>query len=357
MIELKHQGTLRYVLTSSYTHRGFHTFIPGLLQGLKRVYILKGAPGSGKSSFIRFIGEHMSEQGYEVEFWISAVDAVSPDGVYIPQLNAAVINGSLSLPIDPRYPGVRDVLINLEEFWDEQKIDGQQAEIIELVDQMESCLQQVTAQLQEAAAIYEEAKDIYASCVDEAQLQELIGELADQILKNGALERHYFARAFTADGLVNYMNEVSAECKRRYIFKGPVGSGKTYIIEALVQQARRKGYRLEYYHCGLQPDKVDMVIISDLQVALIKAGEMDFLLRPWDVVIDVGDYLTAGDTEEFRARYSEEIRRYEAYLWNAQQEMEKFNDASRRMKKIFTSATDFARLEGRIQEVLLEMKR
>ncbi|HHW60394.1 MAG TPA: hypothetical protein GX404_00640 [Syntrophomonadaceae bacterium] len=357
MIELKHQGTLRYVLTSSYTHQGFHTFIPGLLQGLKRVYILKGAPGSGKSFFIRFIGEHLSEQGYDVEFWMSALDAVSPDGVYIPQLDTAVVNGSLPLPIDPRYPGVRDVLINLEEFWNEQKIDGQQAKVIELVDQMESCLHQVTAQLQEAVAVYEVAKNIYTPCVDKKKLQDLIGELADQILQNGAVERHYFARAFTADGLVNYMNEVSAECKRRYIFKGPPGSGKGFVIEALAQQARNKGHHLEYYHCGLQPEKIDMLIIRDLQVALIKAGEMDLLLRPWDVVVDLGSFLNAYDTEELRIRHSEEIRRYEVSLWNAQQEMEKLNDASRRMQKIFTSATDFARLEARIEEVLQEIKR
>jgi len=73
------RGKVRYVLTSSHTSQGFHTFIPELLREIPKIYILKGAPGSGKSTFIRLLGESLSEQGYEVEFWISAADPVSPE--------------------------------------------------------------------------------------------------------------------------------------------------------------------------------------------------------------------------------------------------------------------------------------
>ena len=72
------RGKVRYVLTSSNTSQGFHTFLPELLQGVLKIFVLKGAPGSGKSTFMRLLGESFSEQGYEVELWVSAADPVSP---------------------------------------------------------------------------------------------------------------------------------------------------------------------------------------------------------------------------------------------------------------------------------------
>lgn len=352
---MKKQGSIRYVFASSYTEEGFQTFIPRLMQGLKKVYILKGAPGSGKSTFIRLLGERMSEQGYEVEFWVSAVDAVSPDGVFIPQLDLAVVNGSLPIPIEPLYPGVRDELIYLGDLWNREEVNRQQGDIVQLIDDMQACRARITERLQAAAQARQGMKDIHAPFIDEFSLQALIGELADQILTNGPKERHYFAEAFTVDGMVNYINELSTGCKRRYIFKGPPGSGKSHVIQAIADQARDKGYYLEYYHCGLQPADVDMLIICDLQVALIEAGDLDLPLRPWDVVVDMNRCLSGSDTEELQMRSNEERRLYEASLVKAQQEMETLSSTVKRIKKIYSSAMDFTQLEKKIEAVIQEL--
>ena len=131
------RGKVRYVLTSSNTSHGFRTFLPELLQGVAKVFVLKGAPGTGKSTFIRLLGESFSDQGYEVEFWVSADDPVSPEGVFIPQLKAAVVNGSLSSPIDPSYPGVTRDIIYLGDYWDKNILQDYSQEIINLYEEHE----------------------------------------------------------------------------------------------------------------------------------------------------------------------------------------------------------------------------
>ena len=118
------RGNTRYGFVSSFTNLGFKTFIPDLVVGIKKVFILKGAPGTGKSTFIRLVGEALSEQGYDIEYWVSSLDPVRPDGVYSPQLDTAVINGSLSIPVDPQYPQVRDIMINLSEYSEGIAVDG-----------------------------------------------------------------------------------------------------------------------------------------------------------------------------------------------------------------------------------------
>jgi len=197
------RGLTLYVFTSSHTSQGFCTFIPELIQGLEKVYILKGAPGTGKSTFIRMIGEIMAEQGFEAEFWISAFDAVTPDGVYLPQLSRAVINGSLPESIDPYYPGVKEIMINLGDFCDPDLLEEHRQDIIALVDEILSSRQQVYKVLKEAGRVKTEIRRINAQFMNMEKLGQLTRQLTTEILENQPGEKHYFAGILTAEGFVD----------------------------------------------------------------------------------------------------------------------------------------------------------
>jgi len=354
---VNHQGLIRYVFASSHTSQGFYTFIPELISGLGKVYILKGAPGSGKATFIRMMGELMSEQGFAVEFWISAMDSVSPDGVYIPQLDLAIINGSLPLSIEPRYPGVRDLVINLDDYWDRDSIEKQCKEIVELVDQAERYRQQAYHQLKEAVRVKEEIRQINSLHLNMDKLVQLQKQLASAILDNQAGEKHYFAEAFTADGRVNYMHELSKACQKRYIFKGPAGSGKSLLINELAHEAKTKGYFLEYYHWGLEVDGLAMVIIRNLQIALIEAGSLEIPLKTWDQVIDLTLYLDTGSGLNLNEAVSVNYRNLESSLLEAQQELSQCQQSQRELKKIYSSAMDFSALDRIRQGLLAEIRK
>ncbi len=352
---MNNRGTTRYVFTSSFTSQGFYSFIPQLVNGLEKVYILKGAPGSGKSTFIRMLGEVMSQQGYDVEFWVSSVDPVTPDGVYIPQLGAAVINGSLPEPIDPRYPGVREIIINLGEYWDRAIIQKNYREIVEQVDRIEKFQTQASNILKEASWAKEEIRKVNAAHLNIEKIEQLIQNLSAEIIENRPGEKHYFAGVITDDGLVDYIDELSSDCKKRYIFKGPTGSGKSTVINELVREAKQKGYFLEYYHCGLEIDHLVMVVIRNLQLALIEPGHAEIVIKQGDTVVDMAQYLDSYDSDDIAIKTSEAFRRYESLLLQAQQEMENMRLSTREVKKIYTSAMDFERLDRKRQEIADEI--
>lgn len=345
-------GEIRYVLTSSNTKQGFHTFIPDLIQGLRKIYILKGAAGSGKSTFIRLLGESLSEKGYEIEFWISALDPVSPDGVYIPRLGTAVINGSLPQPIDPRYPGATGHIIYLGDYRNGKDLNTKTREIIDLIDRQEEQNAKAFEVLRTASQAREEVKKVARDSLSMANIRKLIEELASELLREQPGERHYFASAVTADGMVNYIDEISYECKRRYILTGPSGSGKSLVITELARMAREKGYFLEYYHCGFDLESIVMVIIRNLQLALIDGGNMDLSIKPWDIVIDMVGYLENYDAEAAAIKCSEAYRNYESLLLEAEVKLENAHATLKELKKIFTPFMDFEQLDRKRQEVL-----
>ena len=349
------QGATRYVFASSYTSQGYYTFIPDLVSGLGKVFILKGAPGSGKSTFIRLLGEVMLLQGYDVEFWVSSLDPVTPDGVYIPQLDAAVINGSLPQPIDPKYPGVRETIINLGEYWDQGMVEQKFEEIIARVDRIDKFKMQTVNLLKEASWAKEEIRKANAAHLNMGMLEELINHLSAEIMENRPGEKHYFAGVITNDGLVDYIDELSGGCKKRYIFKGPPGSGKSTVMNGLIREAKQRGYFLEYYHCGLEVDFLVMVVIRNLQLALIEAGHVEIVSRQGDTVVDMTRYLDNCDADSESISDFEAYRRLEALLLQAQQELENIRQSTREVKKIYTAAMDFERLDRKRQEIANEI--
>jgi energy-coupling factor transporter ATP-binding protein EcfA2 len=351
------RGKLRYVFASSNTSQGFYTFIPELITGLARVYILKGAAGSGKSTFIRLLGEALYEQGYEVEFWVSATDGSSLDGVYIPQLRSAVVNGSLPTPVDPEYPGSKAEIINLGTYWDKEVIDGNRHHIEVQAEIFHRHHIEAISALKGAARLKEEVKKIAASRLNMEKINNLVEKLAGDIMENQAAEKHYFASVVTAEGMINYLDEISTGCRKRYIFKGPTGSGKSTVIREVAERARQRGYLLEYYHCGIDVDNIVMVIVPNLQLALIDAGNIEIGIKPWDITIDMNICLDNDKIDYNDGKLNENMRSIESMLLAAQNELQAADGAIKQIKKIYSAAMDFEALDNRRNEVREEITR
>lgn len=354
---MNNRGNIGYVFASSNTSQGFYTFIPDLIADLKQVYILKGATGSGKSTFIRLLGESISEQGYEVEFWISAADGLSPDGVFIPQLKAAIVNGSLPQPIDPGYPAGREVIINLGEYGNKGTIDFNSREIAQLVEEFKRYSDQAGRSLRNASRVKKNIKKVVSGHLNIEKLDKLVQELSAEIMENRDREKHYFASAVTAEGMINYVDGISSDCSKRYIFRGPSGSGKSTIINEIAARARQRGYMLEFYHCGLETEDIVMVIIRNLQLALVDANHVEVAAKPWDIIIDMTTCLDNYDQDTVNAQTSEFHRNFEALMLQAQEELEQAGDAVKEIKKIYAAVMDFERLDQKREEIREEISR
>ena len=56
--------------------------------------VLKGGPGVGKSTMMKRIGQAMEERGEQVEYLYCSGDPKSLDGVHIPRIRVAVVDGT-----------------------------------------------------------------------------------------------------------------------------------------------------------------------------------------------------------------------------------------------------------------------
>ena len=75
---------------------GFYSLYDQLLEPeqAETIYILKGGPGCGKSSLMRWVAQAMEEKGASVEYIACSGDPDSLDAVVFPALNTAIVDGT-----------------------------------------------------------------------------------------------------------------------------------------------------------------------------------------------------------------------------------------------------------------------
>lgn len=78
------------------TPSGFYSLYDQLIDPdeARRVYLLKGGPGCGKSSLMRRVAQAMEEKGASVEYIACSGDPDSLDAVVFPALNTAIVDGT-----------------------------------------------------------------------------------------------------------------------------------------------------------------------------------------------------------------------------------------------------------------------
>lgn len=95
---------------------GFASLYDNFPGGRAMLHIIKGCPGNGKSNFMRRIGRAAEGHGHDVEYILCSGDPDSLDGVYIPALRQAWVDGTAPHVIEPSVFGASGDYVNLGRF-------------------------------------------------------------------------------------------------------------------------------------------------------------------------------------------------------------------------------------------------
>lgn len=90
-------GKVKKVFPGGNTGYGFYSLYDNINPNpgeVNAIFIMKGGPGVGKSSFMRWIGQQMRERGYDIEEHNCSSDNGSLDGVKIPAIGVSLIDGT-----------------------------------------------------------------------------------------------------------------------------------------------------------------------------------------------------------------------------------------------------------------------
>lgn len=298
-----HKGKIIRVFPGVNTPEGFRSFAGDALQPLQRVFIIKGGPGCGQSSLIGVVARSMVERGYDVELWQGTLSPDAAEGVVIPHLGVAVVDGSAFDPIEPQYPGVRDEIINLGEYWNRQQLRRHCDEIRQLTDDLADSIGNIWHRLGECAGARRRLRQIYGGALSEAELMRICRGLAEEIFGEQQLRiRRFFSGAVGIDGWESTAQQLSSACRRRWLVYGPSGEAVSAALEEMQRQAVSRGHNVDLYYSCFRPDQLEMVIIPGASVALIDSSLPDLEPMLCDRLLKLADLPGEDAAEEDAAR-------------------------------------------------------
>jgi len=268
------KGKVRNMFSGGNTSKGFFSRFDQIIshRDARRIFVLKGGPGTGKSTFMKNISEIMTDQGYDTEHMHCSSDSRSLDAVVIPKLKVALVDGTAPHVIDPKVPGAVDEIINLGEFWSSPALVEKRDEIMKIGNEISSFFQRAYRYLKAACYIYEDSSVLYGSAMDTAGLnsiaREFTGMLFDEFPPAGrpGRQRSLFASAITPDGPVSYVDDLMT-LDNIYVFEGFPGSGTDLVLERIKTAAVERGFDVEVFYCGFDPEKPEHLIIPELNTA------------------------------------------------------------------------------------------
>ena len=239
------------------TPKGFYSYYDYILKSheAKRIIVLKGGPGTGKSTFMKRIAKHLEALGYETELLHCSSDPNSLDGVCARDIGFLILDGTSPHIVDPKCPGAVDEIINLGECWDKSGILKHKDEIIETNEKISSLFQKAYMYLKSAKSLEKEEVST------QYELEELTKELCiNKISSKKGFERKAFLSAITPVGRVDYSD--TFEKKADMVYK--VKNSKTFM-NGLKDQFTNNGYDIRTFYSPMSPDeKIDHIYANGI---------------------------------------------------------------------------------------------
>lgn len=246
---------------------GFYSLYDGFTDAyLDHLYILKGGPGCGKSTFMKKLGAACEDEGHFVEYIHCSGDPDSLDGVYIPALHTAYVDGTSPHVIEPKFAGSQASYINMGAFYDLAALGERREEIARLTAEYKSHYARAFRLLSGVAALGgvklpEEALLTAAKRARGLIRREIRGGGDGRVLKR-------FLSAYTCAGPMAFFETVPALAGRVFVLDNDLGLAGL-VIEAAAQEAQERGIDMIRCQSPLRPDRTEHLIMPGLGLALV----------------------------------------------------------------------------------------
>lgn len=301
----------RHFFVYGNTAQGFINKLLSNLQGVDRLFIIRGRPGTGKACVMPLMAAECEKTGCQLEYLHCPTAPDTYDGIIIPEKKLAVIDGT-----DLHYtklitsdPAVR--YIDTNALFDDNKLIAADDVITNNIDKIGNCHEQAFHCFKAALGVHDEWERIYIKNMDFLKADALASDTIDLILgehrynKTPVAKERFFG-ASTPGGAMDYIENLTGDLSKRYLLKGRPGTGKSTLLRKLAAASAARGLDTEVYSCAFDSTSLDAIIWPELDVCLFDstAPHLYEPSRPADEVIDMYDACVSPGTDE---KYEEEL--------------------------------------------------
>ena len=247
-------------------------------QDLRRMLILKGGPGVGKSTFMRRIHAAMTENDEQATLYFCSGDPDSLDAVAIPAHGLLILDGTAPHVVDPKVPGARDSIINLGECLNEEAMRPRLPHIRTCMTDHAAASRRARTFMQTIRALRLECAASAAECMDDQRLARMTDALiAAAIPQRAAAAQPAHVRPVITDALTP-KGEVclltGSQYDRVIRIAHHFAMDLTPVLRTLSHAAQQAGYDVEEHLCALAPGSLLHLSIPALSTLITTSDKL-----------------------------------------------------------------------------------
>ena len=177
------ENSKQIYFASANSARGFVSFFERCFmhERISQLYMIKGGPGTGKSRFIGDVANEAVRLGWHAEYYACSSDPASLDGVILTHPrhgSIALADATAPHVMEPTLPGVRDVIVNLGDFWNRELLAKNASRIRTLGRYKQACFERGYEYLRAAGKMLIARDSLIAPCVDAGKMARLVAKIS-----------------------------------------------------------------------------------------------------------------------------------------------------------------------------------
>ncbi len=330
--------TERTLFAAANSGKGFYSFYDQIFnrQEIKRRYIIKGGPGTGKSSFMKEIAKYARGKGLVVEYYRCSSDPESLDGIVIDG-RIAMLDGTSPHTVEPDCAGARDEIVNLGEFWDAELLANRYNDIVSISALKGNCYRKAYRFLSAAMEVEEINRGLVSPTVQHEKMKKAVRRLM-RFIDDGKEFQLFtgLAASVGMKGCVRW-STYEGEAKRLYVIDDHYHTGDLFL-SYLIDAAREKKCAVRVSYQPIMPSLPDAVLFLESGVCFV-LGEHGG--READARINMKRFVDCDALTAIKTEYRVNQRLYDALLQSA---IEALSEAGRYhfdLEQIYISCMDF----------------
>ncbi len=312
-----------------------------------RLYILKGGPGTGKSTLMRKVLALKDELSLYGEAIYCSSDIKSLDGVILSNdvRRIAIVDGTAPHIVEPQLPGACEVIVNLGEYFDTDRLVAERKTIKALNEKKNNYYRLAYSEMALSSVFDRNIKAEFAKRFNYDKARNLANQLVQELNSDGmgtcttrlisAFGRGGRVRATTLDDC----------CKNIYSLKGSGGCAEIFAQLLLAKIKKTKSDIYIFPQC-LDTSSTEAIYLPDISRAAI-------VNSPVGTVIDCEQFMSCddciGEFEEFYRITDSLLARAQSYFKSAAENHFMLED-------IYSSSVDFDMVEEKSSQLLCEIK-
>lgn len=133
----------------------------------RKVFIIKGGSGTGKSTMMRRAAEAAKAEGVKVTYLLCSSDPDSLDGVLLEKsgVKIAIADGTVPHTLDPIYAGACGEIVNSGDCWNTEYLENSFYEISEIINKKKDCYSAAYRYISGAAEAWNMALSLGRGCI------------------------------------------------------------------------------------------------------------------------------------------------------------------------------------------------